>query len=328
MTRVAENQILSRLLWAMQNNRRNADTLSDQISSGIAVRNPSDSPQSGEISRYQQTLDRMESFNNRIASVKSFLEFQDDTINEATNILNRAREIAEQAGNSTNSETTRAQMAEEVWQIRDHLVSLANSTYQGKYVWGGADDDDAPFDPLTYTNPATGNASRRYVFDDEAGTDVFRSVQVSDDISLTVNTDGQALFTDAIAGLERLGRALSGYRTTLTSGLPDGGGTAYTFPTDFEAQTTDIRAAMDVIESSRKDDLLVERVNLGGKMRRLDTAVSLMNVTKTSSQEALSTLQDTDATEAASKLAQAQSSLQATMVVTGRVLNMTILDYL
>lgn len=328
MTRVAENQILSRLLWAMQNNRRNADTLSDQISSGIAVRNPSDSPQSGEISRYKQTLDRMESFNNRIASVKSFLEFQDDTINEATNILNRAREIAEQAGNSTNSEITRSQMAEEVWQIRDHLVSLANSTYQGKYVWGGADDDDAPFDPLTYTNPATGNASRRYTFDDEAGTDVFRSVQVSDDISLTVNTDGQALFTDAIAGLERLGRALSGYRTTLTAGLPDGGGTAYTFPTDFETQTADIRAAMDVIDSARKDDLLVERVNLGGKMRRLDTAVSLMNVTKTSSQEALSTLQDTDATEAASKLAQAQSSLQATMVVTGRVLNLTILDYL
>lgn len=328
MTRVAENQILNRIMWAMQNNRRNADILSDQISSGIAVRNPSDSPQAGEISRYQQTLARMESFTNRIASVKSFLEFQDDTIGEATNIVNRAREIAEQASNSTNSNITRAQMAEEVWQIRDHLVSLANSTYQGKYVWGGADDDDAPFDPLTYTNPATGNASRRYTFDDEAGTDVFRNVQVSDDISLTVNTDGQALFADAIAGLERLGRALSGYRTTLTAGAPDGGGTAYTFPTDFEEQTSDIRAAMDVIDSARKDDLLVERVNLGGKMRRLDTAISLMNVTKTSSQEALSTLQDTDATEAASKLAQAQSSLQATMIVTGRVLNLTILDYL
>ena len=328
MTRVSENQVVSRLLWSMQNNRNRSDILSDQIASGIAVRNPSDSTHSGEISRYQQTLARMESFSNNIASTKSFLEFQDNTLNETSTILTRAREIAEQAANTSNSPTTRAHMAEEIWQIRDHLVSLANSTYQGKYVWGGADDDDAPFDPLTYTNPSTGNASKRYAFDGEAGTNVFRNVQISDDISLTVNSDGRGLFSDAIAGLETLGRALQGYSTTTTGGLPDGGGTAYVFPTDFDNQTIAIRAAMDSIDSARKDDVGVERVALGGKLRRLDTATSLMSVTKTSSQEALSTLQDTDATAAASMLAQAQSALQANMVVVGRVLSQTILDYL
>jgi flagellar hook-associated protein 3 FlgL len=328
MTRVTDQQSLRSLMFSIQRNKNSVDVLSEQLSSGLKVRKPSDSNVASEISRFQQALDRISGFEKRIGSVRSFLQFQDDALKESSDILVRAKEIAQQAANSTNNPEARRQLAEEVFQIRDHLASLANSTYQGKYVWGGADDDDPPFDPATYTNPATGQASRRFVFDGEDGTAVFRSVQVSDDLTVTVNADGQATFEGAIHALERLGRALSGYATNPATGAPDGTGNAYTFPADFETQTQAIRDSIDLIEDARKNDILVQRVEIGGKLRRLETAESLMRVSRVSGEEALSKLQDTDMTEAASQLSQIQIALQASYVVTNRVLNLSVLDYL
>lgn len=328
MTRVTDQQTMRSLMYSIQRNRNSVDILSEQLSSGLQVRKPSDSSAASEISRFQQMLDRISGFEKRIGSVRSFLQYQDDALSESSDILVRAKEIAQQAANSTNNPDARRQLAEEVLQIRDHLASLANATYQGKYVWGGADDDDPPFDPQTYTNPATGAASRRYVFDNEDGTDVFRSVQVSDDLTVQVNADGEGTFAGAIHALERLGRALMGYATNPATGAPDGTGNAYTFPDDFETQTQAIRESIDLIEDARKNDVLVQRVEIGGKLRRLETAESLMRVSKVSGEEALSKLQDTDMTAAASQLSQIQTALQASYAVTNRVLNLTILDYL
>jgi flagellar hook-associated protein 3 FlgL len=328
MRRVSENQNVRQLVTNALENKRRLNDLSNQLTTGQRVNKPSDSVDAGSIARYQTLIGKVDSYGVAISQAKSFLEYQDGVVGQATEIIVRAKEIAQQAANETLSAESRAQLAEEVYQLRDQMASLANSTYQGRYVYGGTDDDDPPYDKVTYDEPATGPARDRYAFDGELGTAAGKSFKVTDEISVTLTTPAQEVFGSSIEGLERLSRSLAGFKTLpLPSGTPDGTGAAYVFPDEYHVQTEDIRGAIDLFNKARDTELIPERVSLGGRLRRLETGQALLDLTKNSAKEVLSRLQDADETEVAANLQQAQTALQASYSVTAKVLRMTILDY-
>ena len=328
MTRIAENQMIASVLQGIFNNRARVSKYSDEITTGLKVSEPGDSNLSGSISGFRELLGRIDGYKDRVSTVSSSLVFQDDVLKQAEELLIRAKEIATQAANSTNGDETRAHMAAEVFQIRDHLISLANSTYQGRYIYGGTADDTPPFIDTTYVNPATGQANLRYVHTGANGTGTSKTVKVTDDLSIVVNTPGDQIFNNAIYGLERLGRALEGFATNPAAGAPDGTGNPYVFPNDLETQTLDIRASLDILDTARETDILEERIDIGGRLRRLDTATSLLDLGKVNAEELIDKLQNADVVESASNLQQAEIALQASFTVSARVLNLTILDYI
>jgi flagellar hook-associated protein 3 FlgL len=331
-TRITDFSLVRSLTADISMNREFVNRYSNEVSSGLKVSLPGDSSNAATISQYQLSLQRVEGYKNRSASVKSYLELQDDVMATAGDLLIRAKEIATQAANQTVSDSARKQMAQEVFQIRDHMVALANTTYQGKYVFGGVDDDDPPYDQVApYVDPGTGPASVRYQYDVDPGSQGTRSVPVSDDVSVVVNTPGDQIFTSALEGLERLGRALDGYATDPPppgGGTPVGTGTAYIFPQDYQLQTEAIRHSIDLFDRSRAQEIQIERVSLGGRLRRLDTAASVLELTKVAAEDVLDKLQNADIAESGTKLAHAQTALQASMTVTTRVLGRSILDFL
>jgi flagellar hook-associated protein 3 FlgL len=328
MRRVSENQNVRMMVTNALENKRRLNDLSNQLTTGLKVNKPSDSVDAGAIARYQTLIGKVDSYGVAIAQAKSFLEFQDGIVAQGTQVVIRTKEIAQQAANGTLSVESRSKLAEEVWQLRDQLVGLANSTYQGRYVYGGKDDDDPPYDSQTYTAPADGPASIRNVFDAEAGTDAVKSVRITDEISVNLNTPADKVFGTSIEALERLGRSLVGYRTNpLPSGSPDGSGAPYVFPGDSNTQIEDVRTAIDLLNTAQ-GELISERTTLGGKLNRLETGQSLLDLTKNSAKEVLSRLQDADETEAAAGLQQAQTALQASYLVTSKILKMTIMDYI
>lgn len=328
MTRISEIQAQRQLVSKTQENKRRVSKFANQVASGVKAALPSDTVDGGTIARYKQTLDKIDSYTTTIQRTKSLMTFQDDVLSQGSDLLMRAKEIAQQGANESVNAVARAHLAEEVYQIRDHMVSLANSTYQGRFVYGGTDDDDPPYDETTFTEPASGEASRRFVFDGELGTGTARSLAVTDDLTITTTTPANTVFGTAIEALQRLGRALGGYSTTPVSGTPDGGGAAYTFPADYKTQSADILKSITLLDQARDTDILPERVSVGGRLRRLETGESLLALTKNSALEVLSRIQDADETESAANLAQAQTALQASYSVTAKVLRLTILDYI
>jgi len=233
MTRIAENQIARSILTDIMNNRVRVAQYSEEVSSGKKVIEPGDSKQAGTIAQFQDSFKKIEGYKSRVATSQAFISYQEDILAQANTLLVRAQEIGAQGANETNSETERAQLAQEVFEIREHMVSLANSQYMGRYVYAGAADDNPAYSRNTdYVEPATGGLSAyRYTFSANDGSTTQRTVQVTQDLSVTVNTPGSQVFDGAIQGLERLGRALYGYRTEPATGTPDGTGTAFTFPT-------------------------------------------------------------------------------------------------
>lgn len=333
MTRVPEFLAARRLFSQLNENRSNVNRLSSNISSGFSVYTPGDSNNAGAIAQFQSALEKAGGYKIRITEIKSSLSLQESTLEQVNDLMIRAKEIAAQAANETNSPTNRAQLAEEIFQIRDHLVSLANTQRQGKFIYGGTDDDDAPYDAATYPVPATGEASVRYVYDSDPGASGRRTVNITENLSITTNTPGSELFDQGLQALERLGRALSGYSTTPPLALPDTipaptGGAAYTFPADFGTQTADIKSAMDLLDLTRNTQIMPERIDVAGRLRRIETAESLIDLTTTSSKEALERYQATDVFKAASELTQAQTALEASLTVSGKIMQLSILNYI
>jgi flagellar hook-associated protein 3 FlgL len=301
---------------------------SAEVSSGIKVTKPGDSSDSSTIDFYQQMVSRIAGYTNRIDEIKGALNFQENILSEAQDTLIRAQELSTQAINGTLTPANRAQISREVWELRDRLVQLGNSKYLDKYIYGGIDSDDAPFDQTAYTTPATGTSSTRYAYDVDAGSTSTNNVQISDGLTIRVNTPGGTVFSNSINALERLGRAMDGYSTNPAVGAPDGTGTAYVFPTDNALQTSAIQNALDLIKSAQTNDLLVERTSIGGRLSRLDTASSVIRAAKQDAQDVLSTKQGADIAESATNLSQAQTALQASYQIGIKLLNQSILDYM
>lgn len=330
MARITESQRARVSLDALVNSSNRYAQFSEEVSSGRKVNSAGDSRFSGTINQYRDLLTKIEGHETRIQSAKAILAFQDNTVSQVNELLIRAKEVGAQAANETLDEDVRSQLAKEVWEIRDHLVQLANEKYQGRYIYGGADDDDAPFDQATYTVPASGPESLRYAYDNtttEPGNAQSRTINLTDDFTMTVTTPGSTIFGAALTALEQLGRAMSGYSTVVQAG-PVYTGTAYTFPTDYELQTRAIKDSMDALDTARVQNVMPERISLGAKLKRIDTAEALLSLTKDDAKSVLGSLQDANVDESATNLANAQTALNATYAVTAKFLQNTFLNYL
>lgn len=303
-----------------------------QVSSGLAVSSPSDDPaRAATIAEFQSTISRLEKHQQRIVSAKTNLETQESILSQTNDILVQAKELATQAASSTITPESRKQMADQIFQLRDTLVGLANTKYQGMYIYGGLDTSTPPYQTgNTYTNPAvpvTDSAHIRYVYNTNAGADGTRDVQISDSDSVQINTPG-SVFQNAISSLEVLGRALKGYSSTTTAGLPDGGGTAYVFPQDTGLQADAIVKSIDALDNARTNDIAVELTSVGSRLNRVSQADEIVSVVKTNTQEANSSIQDADIFEAASRLTNLETSLQGLLASGAKINSLSLLNYI
>lgn len=332
--RVTNREAAGNFVRLLIEQRYNLEKARERVSTGIEVVNPSDDAgRSGSIVAFQGVIQRIDRHQERISFAQNLLDFQENVANSASDLIVRAKELATQAANDTLTQEARSLIADEVFQLRDQMVSLGNSTYQGLYIYGAADDDDAPFDSAQYTQAPldpTQPADRRFFYDAEAGTAVTRSVQISDSETVRVVTPGDQIFSGAIAGLERLGRALEGYRTGLdvTSGLPDGTGTAFTLPLEEPAQQDAILRALDALEVARSTDLGAEITSLGSRSARLTQVSAVLESLKINTDAARASIQDADPFASASQYANLQSSLQALLASGAQINNLSLLNYL
>jgi flagellar hook-associated protein 3 FlgL len=329
MTRITDSQTYRLILDTIAYHRESIQKYSNEVSTGVKVFEPGDSKHSGTISRFRELMNRIEGHEQRLGPAEAQLQHQNNILKEANELAVRAKEIATQTANETNGTEVRYQMAAEVFELRDQLIGLANTTYQGRYIYGGTDDDDPPYDLVApYDPPATGRASEHYAYDADPGSDGTKSIPITDDMTITVSTPGNQIFDNMVQALERLGRSLSGYSTNPAVGAPDGTGAAYVFPDDINQQTADIQNCIDLLTTAREEDIMPEEVSVAARLKRLQTAESILSLSKTAAQEALARLQDADIVTSATDLIAAQTALEASLAVTGKIMNQSLLNYL
>ena len=146
--RVTESSIHTRVLANLQRNLAKGDKIQDQLSSGKQINRPSDSP-TGTVSSMQlRTESRAnERYLRNADDGLGWLSTVESTLTSTSDLITRARDLTVQGLNSgVNSAQVNAALATEIDQIRDSLISYANTKYLDRPVFGGTTGGPVAYD--------------------------------------------------------------------------------------------------------------------------------------------------------------------------------------
>jgi flagellin-like hook-associated protein FlgL len=154
-----------------------------ELSSGIRTSKPSDSPvDAAGIVRTHSAIASTQQFRGNLQTLQSELQAVDGTLFEAVNALQRGLTLATQGAGGTQDAHGRELIAVELDGVLRHLNTLANSVYDGRYLFAGAADSNPPFE--------TG-ASGRIEYQ---GDSQHRLITFLDGRSAQVSLPGDAIF--------------------------------------------------------------------------------------------------------------------------------------
>jgi flagellar hook-associated protein 3 FlgL len=143
--RVTNNMLINNMMRNLNFNLRRLQKVNDEMSSGKKFRMPSDNPVGVARSlKIRADLNENAQFKKNAEDALSWMETTETALMQIKEVLQRARELAVQGANGVLSPEDSQKVADEVMQLRDHLVSLGNSTYMGKHIFSGYRLDRVP----------------------------------------------------------------------------------------------------------------------------------------------------------------------------------------
>jgi flagellar hook-associated protein 3 FlgL len=130
--------------------------LTSELSSGVRVTSLGQDPvASGENVLLLSQMQQDDSFTQSSSLVTSQLQVADSVLGQVVSQLTTAISLATSANNGTMNSSDLKSVSNQLSGIRDEVTSLANTGYQGQYIFGGGQIAVAPFNTSVATTPAT-----------------------------------------------------------------------------------------------------------------------------------------------------------------------------
>jgi flagellar hook-associated protein 3 FlgL len=262
-----------------------------EISSGIAIEQPSDNPAAiSEILQTETAIANNKQIQSNLTNVTTEVDTADSALQTAVSALQSAISIAAQGASSTATADTRTTLAQQVAGIQQTLVGIAQTTVNGSYIFSGDQDTQPPYQ-LDPTQPegvlqlVTGSSTR--------------TIQSVDGTSFAVALTAQQIFDaknpDGTPASGNVFAAIQNLETALTNN-----------------DTAGITAAADSLQSA--SSYLNDQLAFYGEVEnRVQEATDLAQKFQTQQQTELSNLQDTDVAATATELSQLQVQQEAAM---------------
>ncbi len=155
----------------------------NRIALGQSFTSPSQDPiAAGNVNRFNLALAQSEQYTRNGNAASNRLGYEDDALSQLQSALTRIRDLALQANNSTQSDENHAAIAKEVQQIRDSILSIANTQDgNGEYLFAGYSSKTQPFS-LTASGATY------------AGDEGQRSLQVGAGLTIADSDNGATVF--------------------------------------------------------------------------------------------------------------------------------------
>ena len=184
--RVSTNGLQQQAINTILAQQQRLAALQLQVGSGQRIVEPSDDPVGAQrIMELDSSLARIEQYQQNADLAQSRLQIEENALGAASDVLQRARELVIQGANATQTPETRNLIAQELQQLRDELLTIANTRNgQGEYLFGGYRSDTRPFtanDGRVQYNGDQGqrllqiSASQR-ISDGDHGAEVFHDI--------------------------------------------------------------------------------------------------------------------------------------------------------
>jgi flagellar hook-associated protein 3 FlgL len=283
------------LLAALAQTERQQQTALLQMASGQRINQPSDDPAGAAV--LTQILDRSsqaDAYLSSIGDIRGQLQTADSTMSSVVQVLERAITLGTEGANGTLSDSDRQAAMIEVTGIRDQLISLANASYQGRFLFAGT----AQVQP--FVADATQTSGVRY--DGNLGVN---QVPIGNGYPLQVNVPGSQIFSGAGGDVfQSLQNLITGLQTN----------------TAIDSAVGDVNKAFKYVTS--------QRVLYGNALNQLSSQESYLNNEKLQLAQQENSVAAADITAVASQLVNASYARQATLSAVGKSTQMSLFDYL
>ena len=186
--RVNPNYLMN-VVQSLDSATANEQTLTNELSSGVSVNSLSDNPAAaGENVLLTSQMNANDTFSTTASSAESLLQVSDSALGNVVTQLTKAISLATAGNNGTLNSSDLQTIATELTGIRDEVVSLANSSYQGQYIFAGSLGGTPPFTLNSAVSPAVATY--------QGDTDV-SFVQTPTGQNIQTNVPGGQIFTAA-----------------------------------------------------------------------------------------------------------------------------------
>ena len=180
--RITNASMVRSHLYDTQNNLTNMSKINQQISTSKVINTVSDDPHKAiKIMNINNEIKYTEKYNYNIDESVGWMNTTDGALDNVGNLLGEIKETILKVGNGTYSQSLNEDMNEKIKQLADTL----NSTYGGKYLFGGSSVDDAP---ITVIENPDGTVKLEFS-KDKNGQTIPNTDDLKADISSGINID-------------------------------------------------------------------------------------------------------------------------------------------
>jgi flagellar hook-associated protein 3 FlgL len=178
---------------SLDQTQSNQEQLTAELSSGVRVNTIGEDPvAAAQNVQLLNSIQRDDSFTQTTSLTQGLLQVTDSALGSVVTQLNQAIALATQANNGTLNASDLKALSNQLAGVRDEVLSLANTNYQGQYVFGGSQTGATPFTLNNATTPATVT----YNGDSDVNT-----LQSPTGQSVQLNLPGDQVFTSATANV-------------------------------------------------------------------------------------------------------------------------------
>lgn len=304
MIRVTSNMMSSQLLLNLNRNARTMNDTQLQLASGRKINKPSDDPVGITYSlRYRAELSSNEQYTKNVDSALSWLDYNDTVLGQAGDVIQRLRDLTVQASTGSNPQSALDSINEEVMQLKEQLVDIANSKLNGKYIFNGEQYTTKPYEFAkgpdgTYdtTPPVTTDTGQiQYI--------------VGEGVQMPINLTGNAVF-GATGEADNIFSIINSLSTALKAG-----------------DITGISNQLDKIDT-RTETILSARSEVGAKTNRVELMqdrLSDLNINLTDLQ---AKTEDADYEELIMKSKIQENIYNASLSVGAKIISTTLVDFI
>jgi flagellar hook-associated protein 3 FlgL len=214
--------------------------------------------------------------------------------------MDRAATLGAQGANGTTDAQTRQALAGELGSVLEQLVSTANTTVQGRYIFSGDSDQTAPYSiDLTQSSPISAYQ----------GSPSTRQIQSGDGSLFSVGQNAQQIF-DSPNAQQNVFVSVNNLRQALLNNDSAG-----------------INSAMSDVQNA--GTYLNQQLAFYGTVQdRVTSALNFGQTYVTQLQSQLSGIQDADEAQAITEFTQAQTQLQAALTSRAQLPRTSLFNFL
>lgn len=328
--RVTNSMLSNNFLYDLGNNLENMGVYQRQMSSGTLINKASDDPLgASRVMQISNEMVKNKQYTTNINNANQWLSVTDTSLGQINSVLQRINELLVSTGDPAYGSDQRQAIKDEINSNINQISQILNTTYDGKYIFGGNRGTDKP--TLIVTDPTSQNQQLNYAGKDgvtkmPAGATPTAdetsqlgminsklSTEISDGVSINYNFTASDImeFKNDAGASKDLRTILNNITTHLDSG-------------DVSSLVgSDLADIKDAISNTSGI-----RTEVGALENRMQSASNENESEISSLTQVLSSTDDVDYANITMQYSQAQTTYLASLQTSAKILQHTLIDYL